>query len=301
MGTLDLTDKPEDLGLSSSRLARIRPYFEDTYVRSGKLPGVLTVVARRGQVASLECVGALDLATKAPVGADSVFRMYSMTKPITSVALMSLYEEARFQLDDPVSTFIPELGGLRVWEDGSPLSYRTAYPERDMTVRDLLTHTAGLTYGFMGRHPARCAVPASRRRGTRRAGRAGGHPVERPGGDGGQAGRAPAPVLARDALELQRGHRRVRLPHRAALRPALGPVLRRADLRAAADGGHRVHGASRSGRPAGRLLRRHPGKPALRGRCARHEQLLDATRHSCPAGAAWCRPRPTTCASPSCS
>jgi CubicO group peptidase (beta-lactamase class C family) len=79
--------------------------------------------------------------------------MYSMTKPITSVALMSLYEEARFQLDDPVSTFIPELGGLRVWEDGSPLSYRTAYPERDMTVRDLLTHTAGLTYGFMGRHP----------------------------------------------------------------------------------------------------------------------------------------------------
>ena len=76
-----------------------------------------------------------------------------MTKPITSVALMTLYEEGRFQLDDPVSRFLPELGGLRVWDDGTPLSFRTVPAERDITVRDLLTHTAGFTYGFMGRHP----------------------------------------------------------------------------------------------------------------------------------------------------
>ena len=153
MALLDATDKPEDLGLSSERLDRIRSHFATAYVDRGKLAGVLTLVARRGQVASLECVGARDLASGAPVAADTIFRIYSMTKPVTSVALLSLYEEGRFQLDEPVAHFIPELGGLRVWDDGTPLSYRTRYPERDMTVRDLLTHTSGLTYGFMGRHP----------------------------------------------------------------------------------------------------------------------------------------------------
>jgi CubicO group peptidase (beta-lactamase class C family) len=88
-----------------------------------------------------------------PMLDDTIFRIYSMTKPITSVALMTLYEEGRFQLDDPVSRFLPELGGLRVWDDGTPLSFRTVPAERDITVRDLLTHTAGFTYGFMGRHP----------------------------------------------------------------------------------------------------------------------------------------------------
>ncbi len=153
MGTLEVTDKPEDLGLSPARLARIRPYFDATYVQPGKLPGVLTLVARRGQVASLECIGSRDVAAGTPITPDTIFRIYSMTKPVTSVALMSLYEEGRFQLDDPVSRFIPEFAGLRVWEDGTPLSYRTTFPEREMVVRDLLTHTSGLTYGFMGRHP----------------------------------------------------------------------------------------------------------------------------------------------------
>ena len=153
MPSIAVTDKPEDLGLSSSRLARIGPFFEQAYVAPGLLPGVLTLVARRGQVASLACVGHRDLAAGRPVEADTIFRIYSMTKPITSVALMTLYEEGRFQLDDPVSRFLPELGGLRVWDDGTPLSFRTVPAERDITVRDLLTHTAGFTYGFMGRHP----------------------------------------------------------------------------------------------------------------------------------------------------
>jgi CubicO group peptidase (beta-lactamase class C family) len=146
-------DKPEDLGLSRERLERIGSFFEARYVRPGLLPGVLTAVARRGQVATVACSGQRELATGAPLTADTIFRIYSMTKPIVSVALMTLYEEGRFQLDDPVARFIPEFADLRVWDDGTPLAYRTRYPERPMEVRDLLTHTSGLTYGFMGRHP----------------------------------------------------------------------------------------------------------------------------------------------------
>ena len=153
MEKLALVDKPEDLGLSTDRLARIGPFFADRYVRTGRLPGVLTAVARRGQLAHLACSGQRDVASGAPLTPDTIFRIYSMTKPIASVALMTLYEEGRFQLDDPVSRFIPEFADLRVWDDGTPLAYRTTYPERPMEVRDLLTHTSGLTYGFMGRHP----------------------------------------------------------------------------------------------------------------------------------------------------
>jgi CubicO group peptidase (beta-lactamase class C family) len=153
MGDLDVIDRPEDLGLSKSRLARIKPFFEDRYVGKGLLPGVLALVARRGQVALLECTGAQNVARGAPIEPDTIFRIYSMTKPVVSVALMTLYEEALFQLDDPVSKFIPEFADLRVWEDGTPLAFRTTFPEREMNVRDLLTHTSGLTYGFMGRHP----------------------------------------------------------------------------------------------------------------------------------------------------
>jgi CubicO group peptidase (beta-lactamase class C family) len=153
MKTLAVVDKPADLGLSAERLARIGPFFEERYVRRGALAGVLTAVARRGQLAHLSCSGVREVSTGAPLNPDTIFRAYSMTKPIVSVALMTLYEEGRFQLDDPVSRFIPEFAELRVWDDGTPLAYRTVYPERPMQIRDLLTHTSGLTYGFMARHP----------------------------------------------------------------------------------------------------------------------------------------------------
>ena len=153
MSALTVTDKPEDLGLSSDRLTRIAPFFEQRYVASGRLSGLLTLVARRGQVARLDCIGHRCVADGTPIEPDTIFRIHSMTKPITSVALMSLYEEGLFQLDDPASRFLPELAGLRVWEDGTPTSYRTTVAEREITVRDLLTHTAGFTYGFMLRHP----------------------------------------------------------------------------------------------------------------------------------------------------
>ena len=148
-----IVEQPEKLGLSSERLARINRFFDERYVRTGKLPGVLTLVARRGQVASIEVCGQRDVEAGRPLTTDTIFRFYSMTKPVTSVALMSLYEQGAFRLEDPVSRFIESFADLRVWLDGTPLKYRTRFPERQMTIRDLLTHTSGLTYGFMANHP----------------------------------------------------------------------------------------------------------------------------------------------------
>ena len=277
MPSIAVTDKPEDLGLSSSRLARIGPFFEEAYVTPGRLPGVLTLVARRGQVASLACVGDRDLAGGRPVEADTIFRIYSMTKPITSVALMTLYEEGRFQLDDPVSRFLPELGrpaGLggrhpavvpdrarRAGHQGP----RPADPHRRVHLR------------LHGPPPARCAVPAEGRRGSGGAGGAGGRALRRPGRDGRQAGRAAAALLARNSLELQRGHRRLRSPRRAAERAALRRVPGRADPRAAGHGRHRLLGHRRPGRPPRRPATRcTPADPLDRGRRAGHELLPDA-------------------------
>ena len=98
--------KPEDVGLSSPRLARIGEHFKH-YVDAGKIAGTLTLVARRRQIAYLEPLGHLEIERRRPVTSDSIWRIYSMTKPITSVGLMMLYEEGRFQLDDPVHHFIP--------------------------------------------------------------------------------------------------------------------------------------------------------------------------------------------------
>jgi CubicO group peptidase (beta-lactamase class C family) len=152
MGTLTV-EQPEKLGLSSERLARINRFFADHYVDTGKLPGMLTLVARRGQVASLDVCGHRDVENAQPLTDDTIFRIYSMTKPIVSVALMQLYEQGAFRLDDPVSRFIPSFADLRVWRDGTPFKFRTNPATREMTIRDLLTHTSGLTYGFTANHP----------------------------------------------------------------------------------------------------------------------------------------------------
>ncbi len=142
--------KPEEVGLSSSRLARIGDHMK-RYIDAGKIAGTLTLVARRGQVAYLEPLGHLEIERRRPVTADAVWRIYSMTKPITSVGLMMLYEEGRFQLDDPVHRFIPSWQNLRVFVGGNYPTFKTAPVERPMTMRDLLSHTSGLTYGFMER------------------------------------------------------------------------------------------------------------------------------------------------------
>jgi CubicO group peptidase (beta-lactamase class C family) len=145
-----MTIKPEDVGLSSSRLARIGEHLS-RYVDAGKIAGALTLIARRGQVAYCEPLGHLEIERRRPMTRDTVFRIYSMTKPITSVGLMMLYEQGRFQLDDPVHRFIPSWRDLRVFVSGNHPVWATKPVERPMTVRDLLSHTSGLTYGFMER------------------------------------------------------------------------------------------------------------------------------------------------------
>jgi len=109
--------KPAALGLSADRLDRIGPWMEG-YVESGKLAGCMTLVARHGQVAYFDWRGQADEASGRPMAADDIFRIYSMTKPIASVAAMSLFEEGRFQLDDPVARFLPEFGDMRLWLEG---------------------------------------------------------------------------------------------------------------------------------------------------------------------------------------
>ncbi|QQS15248.1 MAG: beta-lactamase family protein [Rhodospirillales bacterium] len=142
------TVKPEDVGLSSSRLERVSAWA-DALVASGKLAGLTTVVMRRGQVAHLHVTGKSDLARGTPMRADTIFRIYSMTKPLTSVAIMMLYEEGRFQLDDPITRYAPMFKDMRVASGGMRGKIDTVPANRPITFRDLLTHTSGLTYGFM--------------------------------------------------------------------------------------------------------------------------------------------------------
>src|SRR5712691_8671572 len=130
---------PEVVGMSSKGLRNVSRLVQG-YIDERKLPGAISLVARRGRVVHFETYGNMDDERQKPMRADAIFRFYSMTKPIASVGLMMLYEEGRFQLDDPASKFIPEFADLKVLgDDGSP---RT--PAREMTVRDLLMHTSGL-------------------------------------------------------------------------------------------------------------------------------------------------------------
>lgn len=144
--------KPEDVGLDGGRLALIPEYFS-SYVDRGKIAGFQTLVARHGEIAHFEVRGNRDRERGLPMERDTIFRIYSMTKPITSLALMMLYEEGHFQLNHPVSRYIPSFKKLRVWAGGTAEKYETVECEREMTIRDLLTHTSGLTYGFMQEHP----------------------------------------------------------------------------------------------------------------------------------------------------
>jgi CubicO group peptidase (beta-lactamase class C family) len=138
-------------GFSEARLARI-PHFLEAQVAAGALPGALTLIWRGGQVAHQSLVGAVDLARGTAMREDTIFRLYSMTKPVTVVALLMLLEEGRIALDDAVSKFIPALAALKL-ADGSA-------PRRAMTVLDLLRHTAGFTYGFHNRTPIDAAYRA---------------------------------------------------------------------------------------------------------------------------------------------
>ncbi len=142
---------PEDVGLSGERLARIDAHLKNRYLDPGKIAGALTLVYRRGKIAHLSPQGLADRERGVSMAEDTLFRIYSMTKPITSVALMMLYEHGHFQLNDPVRKFIPEWKNLRVFRAGSYPQFLTEPCQREMKIRDLFTHMSGLTYGFMHR------------------------------------------------------------------------------------------------------------------------------------------------------
>ena len=136
----------------ADRLPRIARHLNG-YVDSGRLPGVLCLVSRGGEEAFFHAYGLRDVERGDAMQRDTVVRFYSMTKPIASVALMMLYEEGRFQLDDPVSRAIPAWRDLAVFAGGDAERYAVRPPEAPLTIKHLLTHTSGFTYGFAGEHP----------------------------------------------------------------------------------------------------------------------------------------------------
>ena len=144
--------RPEDVGLSVAALGQIAPALQ-VYVDSGRLPGLLAVVARHGKLAYVASVGSMDVEHRRAMRPDAVFRIFSMTKPVTSTAVMQLYERGKLRLDDPVSKYVPGFADVKVYAGGSAAQPVLREPERPITVADLLTHIAGLTYGLFDSTP----------------------------------------------------------------------------------------------------------------------------------------------------
>jgi CubicO group peptidase (beta-lactamase class C family) len=142
---------PESQGFSSQRLARIHATMQ-RYVEERKLAGIVTLIARRGEVVHFDQVGMADIEAGTPMAADTLFRIYSMTKPITSVAALMLFEEARVRLTDPVAQYIPAFSDVKVLDHAAGTGAQLVAPTRPITIRDLFTHTAGLSYGFDQNH-----------------------------------------------------------------------------------------------------------------------------------------------------
>ena len=147
MGAIEVVD-PAEAGLNAERLKRIPQYF-DGYIAKKKLPCVAVLVARGGQVAHLSFQGASELGAGKPIGEDTIYRIYSMTKPVTSVAAMMLFEEGAVRLDHEVFRYIPEFQDVMVYGEGGKLRK----PDRPILVRDLFLHTSGLTYSFLVQTP----------------------------------------------------------------------------------------------------------------------------------------------------
>jgi CubicO group peptidase (beta-lactamase class C family) len=143
---------PGEMGFDPERLQRIDRHFT-RYVEDGRLPGWLITVSRHGRLVHVSSCGSRDIEAGLPVETDTLWRIYSMTKPITSVAAMMLYEEGALELTDPVSRFIPSFADVRVYAGGSDLRQVTVPATEPVRIWHLLTHTAGLTYGFHRVHP----------------------------------------------------------------------------------------------------------------------------------------------------
>ena len=241
---------PADVGLDEGRLALLGRHL-DRYVSDRRLPGFLVMVTRAGKVAYLERRGFRDLEAQAPLEPDTRFRIYSMTKPITSVAAMICYEEGLIAVDDPLSKFVPEFSDSRVFAGGSSFRPVTVPALEPIQIWHLMTHTAGLTYGWMFNHPVDAIY--------RSAGFEWGTPsgmdlagcCERwsrlpllcqPGTEWNYS-------VATDVLGRGRGGR---------VRPAPRPVPRRARVRTARDEGDELLRRGRSSREAGGSLHAGP-------------------------------------------
>ena len=151
-GILPMASKPEEVGLSSTQLKRLEEVTQK-HIDEGLVPGAVMLVARRGKIAWMSVLGKRDIAAGDAMKYDSIFRIYSMTKPMVSVAVMQLVEEGKLQVSDPVSKYLPEIGKMKVGVektvDGKQV-LQLSDPDRPMTVQDLLRHTSGLTYGSRG-------------------------------------------------------------------------------------------------------------------------------------------------------
>ncbi|MFI6334008.1 serine hydrolase domain-containing protein [Streptomyces sp. NPDC050535] len=152
MGHLRQEAEPREAGLDPKALARLDQHFAHL-VDDGSLPGYLVSVSRHGRVAHLTTYGCRDRKAELPVETDTLWRMYSMTKPVTSVAALMLLEEGRLRLDDPVADFLPAFADPQVYVDGSGPDAKTRPAAQPILVRHLLTQTSGLTFGFYHAHP----------------------------------------------------------------------------------------------------------------------------------------------------
>ena len=152
MTVLKVEVDPAEVGIDAARLGRLDAHMR-RYVDDGRLPGWLLTVGRHGKLAHVAACGQRDMEAGLPVEADTVWRIYSMSKPVTSVAALVLYEEGAFELTDPVSRFIPSFADLRVFTGGSDLRVVTEPATEPVRIWHLLTHTSGLTYGFHRSHP----------------------------------------------------------------------------------------------------------------------------------------------------
>jgi CubicO group peptidase (beta-lactamase class C family) len=156
------TTSPESAGMSKAALDRVEAHLKSRYIDGGRYPCTQLLIYRRGKVVHSSSQGYADVERKVPVRDDTIFRIYSMTKPITSVAFMMLFEEGRVALDEPVHKYIPEWKNLGVFVAGSAPAFATRPPSRPMQIVDLLRHTSGLTYGFQQRSNVDAAYRAKK-------------------------------------------------------------------------------------------------------------------------------------------
>ena len=222
-------------------------------VDAGALAGAATLVWRDGKVVQTACVGWRDVEARLPIERDTLFRIASMTKPITSTAALMLFEEGRFALDDPIARWAPEFSKMRVLRSPTGPLDETEPAERPITFEDLLTHRSGLTYGDF--HPGPIAKAYEEALGGDIDSEVAPDdwiaalaalPLDRPAG-----GRIPLWPLDRSARAAHRAHRRCSARRRA----------RAPDFRPAGDEGHRLHRPPREARPAGRAVRLRRGGP----------------------------------------